>query len=134
MNRQLRFGIEEEYFITDLVTRQMPGSISCAAIGRCKSALGDFFAYEMFQGQIEVASPVFTNLTQAGDYLAFARSTLRHALQPFGLGLLSAGSHPLGDWRTQDATDQEHFHPRWHQRRETTLCLPRSHRHRNGRP
>lgn len=109
MIRCLKFGIEEEYFITDLATRQMPGNIPFAAVERCKALLGDFFAYEMFQGQIEVASPVFNTLPEAGDYLAHARLTLNHALEPFGLGLLSAGSHPLADWRIQHATAHDHF-------------------------
>jgi carboxylate-amine ligase len=34
---------------------------------------------------------------------------LQLALQPYGLGLLTAGSHPLADWRTQEATQQTHF-------------------------
>lgn len=109
MNGQLKFGIEEEYFITDLVTRQMPGKLSCAVSDRCKAELGQSFAYEMFQAQIEVASPIFTSLPEAADCLANARGTLQHALQSFGLGLLCAGSHPLADWRLQHATDQSHF-------------------------
>lgn len=109
MNGQLKFGIEEEYFITDLVTRQMPGNLSCEVSDKCKAELGQSFAYEMFQAQIEVASPVFTSLAQAADYLANARGTLQHSLQPFELGLLCAGSHPLADWRMQHATDQSHF-------------------------
>lgn len=109
MNGQLKFGIEEEYFITDLVTRQMPGNLSCEVSDKCKAGLGQSFAYEMFQAQIEVASPVFTSLAQAADYLANARGTLQHSLQSFELGLLCAGSHPLADWRMQHATDQSHF-------------------------
>lgn len=109
MNGQLKFGIEEEYFITDLVTRQMPGNLSCEVSDKCKAELGQSFAYEMFQAQIEVASPVFTSLAQAADYLANARGALQHSLQPFELGLLCAGSHPLADWRMQHATDQSHF-------------------------
>jgi carboxylate-amine ligase len=64
----------------------------------------------MFQGQIEVASPIFTSMPQAEDYLATARKGLRRALEPYGLGLLCAGSHPLADWRIQQATGQQHFH------------------------
>ncbi|MCW8278434.1 carboxylate-amine ligase [Pseudomonas sp. PCH199] len=109
MNDQLRFGIEEEYFITNLVTRQMPGKLPCAVSDKCKAALGQSFAYEMFQSQIEVASPVFMSPAQAADYLANARGTLQRALQSFGLGLLCAGSHPLADWRMQHATEQNHF-------------------------
>lgn len=57
MNKPLRFGIEEEYFITDLDTRRMSGQPPGASIEACKQVMGDCFAYEMFQGQIEVASP-----------------------------------------------------------------------------
>jgi carboxylate-amine ligase len=109
MNRYLNFGIEEEYFITDLDTRRMSGKPSGAAIEACKAVLGDCFALEMFLGQIEVASPIFTSLPQAADYLGTARQRLRLALEPHGLGLLNAGSHPLADWRIQQPTDQAHF-------------------------
>lgn len=109
MSEQLRFGIEEEYFITDLATQRMPGEVPRAVSDACKAAVGHGFAYEMFQAQIEVASPVFTRLSQAAEYFANARGALRQALQPFGLGLLSAGSHPLGDWHLQRATTQAHF-------------------------
>ena len=109
MTRHLKFGMEEEYFITDLDSRCMSGKPPGAAIDACKAVLGECFAHEMFQGQIEVASPIFTSLAQAAQYLGAARQALRLALQPYGLGLLTAGSHPLADWRTQQATEQTHF-------------------------
>lgn len=109
MNGQLKFGIEEEYFVTDLDTRGMPGTLPSLVSDECEAVLGHSFAYEMFQAQIEVASPIFTSIAQAGDYLTHARCELQHTLQRFGLGLLSAGSHPLADWRIQEATYQNHF-------------------------
>jgi len=114
MSRHLKFGIEEEYFITDLVTRRVPGRPLCAAIEECRAELGQCFAYEMFLAQIEVASPVFTDIAQAREYLTAARSTLLRVLEPHGLGLISAGSHPLADWRVQIPTDQEHFRQLFH--------------------
>lgn len=109
MDEKLKFGMEEEYFVTDLFTRQMPGELSAEVVDQCKAALGQSFAYEMFQVQIEVASPVFTSVPQAADYLDEARGALQDALQPFDLGLLCAGSHPLAQSQTQQATDQPHF-------------------------
>lgn len=101
MNNHLRFGIEEEYFITELASRRMSAQPPGAAIRACQSAIGSYFALEMFQGQIEVASPIFSSVTEAAHYLDEARASLRHALEPHGLGLLSVGSHPLADWRAQ---------------------------------
>jgi carboxylate-amine ligase len=109
MNRHLKFGIEEEYFITDLDTRRMAQTPPRASIDACKAAVGDCFAYEMFQGQIEVASPVFTHIAEAEQYFVSTRKTLRCALQSYGLGLLCVGSHPLADWRVQEPTRQDHF-------------------------
>jgi len=65
----LTFGIEEEYFITDLHSRQMVCEPSAAVLAACREAIGAGFSYEMFQGQIEAASPVFTSSAEAADYL-----------------------------------------------------------------
>jgi len=105
-----RFGIEEEYFVTDLHTRKMVGAPAPEARQACQAAIGASFASEMFQGQFEIASPVFTDFGEATDYLTGARQTLNNALTPFGLGLVCAGSHPLADWREQIPTDEPHFH------------------------
>src|SRR3546814_1778575 len=76
MNRRLKFGIEEEYFITDLQTRCMPDQPSTEVVAACQALLGKHFAHEMFQCQIEMASPIFRDLPEAADYLAQVRTGL----------------------------------------------------------
>ncbi|KPA99167.1 carboxylate-amine ligase [Pseudomonas asplenii] len=104
-----RLGVEEEYFITDLDSRQMVAEPSAQVLRDCREALGAGFAAEMFQGQIEVASPVFEHLAQASEYLRQRRYALDQALAPHGLGFLCAGTHPVAQWHLQRATGQEHF-------------------------
>ncbi|WP_230014861.1 carboxylate-amine ligase [Pseudomonas chlororaphis] len=104
-----RFGIEEEYFITDLDSRRLLAEPSAEVLHACRQAIGPGFAYEMFQGQIEVASPVFEQGAQAASYLRRVRRDLGQALARHGLGFVCAGSHPLADWRLQRATPQPHF-------------------------
>lgn len=108
MNRRLKFGIEEEYFITDLQTRCMAGQPPAAAVAACRAELGEHFAHEMFQSQIEMASPIFGSLPEAAEYLAQVRTGLTQRLAPHGLGLLSAGSHPMAATDLQ-VTDELHF-------------------------
>ena len=105
----LTFGIEEEYFITDLHSRQMVGEPTAAVLAACREAIGAGFSFEMFQGQIEAASPVFTSSAEAADYFRAVRGNLAQSLAEFGLGVVCAGSHPLADWRGQRPTDQAHF-------------------------
>lgn len=90
----LTFGIEEEYFITDLHSRQMVGEPSAAVLAACREAIGAGFSFEMFQGQIEAASPVFTSSAEAADYFRAVRRNLAQSLAEFGLGVVCAGSHP----------------------------------------
>lgn len=108
MNRRMKFGIEEEYFITDLQTRCMPGEPPEGAVAACREQLGKHFAHEMFQCQVEMASPIFRSLAEAADYLSGVRRGLNQRLAPYGLGLLSAGSHPKATQVLQP-TDELHF-------------------------
>ena len=105
----LTFGIEEEYFITDLHSRRMLSEPPAAVLTACQRAIGAGFAFEMFQGQIEVASPVFKASRDAADYLATVRHNLAQSLGEFGLGIVCAGSHPLAAWREQTPTVHAHF-------------------------
>jgi carboxylate-amine ligase len=109
MGPALHFGIEEEYFLTDLDSRQMLAEPPIEMLHTCQSIVGENFAFEMFQGQIEVASPVFLTSHEAFGYLAEVRGRLNEALARQGVGLLCAGSHPLARWRDQRPTPLPHF-------------------------
>jgi glutamate---cysteine ligase / carboxylate-amine ligase len=53
-----RFGIEEEYFISDMRTRNVRHTMSKRFFRACKKELGDAVMNEMLQSQIEVATAV----------------------------------------------------------------------------
>jgi len=109
MNRAPTFGIEEEYFITDLQSREMLAQPSAQVLQACRQAIGKGFSFEMFQGQIEVASPVFNVRSEARAYLGAVRTNLGKSLAELGLGVVCSGSHPLARWHDQRAASQAHF-------------------------
>lgn len=104
-----RFGIEEEYFITDLRSRRMVAEPSAWVLDACREAIGQGFAYELLQGQIEVASPIFDSAAQATAYLSRVRRDLNQTLAEHGLGVICSGSHPLAEWKAQRITVQSHY-------------------------
>lgn len=104
-----RFGIEEEYFLTDLRSRRMVAKPTARVLDACREAIGEGFAYELLQGQIEVASPIFDCADQAAAYLSRVRRDLNQTLAEHGLGVISSGSHPLAEWRAQRITVQSHY-------------------------
>lgn len=103
------FGIEEEYFLTDLVSR----SIACQPVEgfakAAQAALGGLVTREMFAAQFEVVTPVLEHLDDARECLSNARITLARIAREFGFGLVAAGTHPLAQWRQQRTTGVAHY-------------------------
>ncbi|MGE8360280.1 carboxylate-amine ligase [Pseudomonas sp.] len=101
----LTFGIEEEYFLTDLASRRIPHAPVPGFAEACQAVLGSLVTREMFAAQFEVVTPVLHSLDQARECLTEARTNLARVARDFGLGLVAAGTQPLAQWRQQRPTD-----------------------------
>lgn len=97
------FGIEEEFFLTELGTRRIPRQPHAGFAKACQAALGERFTGEMFASQFEVVTPVLQDLAQARACLGDARVTLAQIAGQFGYGIVAAGTHPVARWRDQQA-------------------------------
>ncbi|MBF2944600.1 carboxylate--amine ligase, partial [Pseudomonas aeruginosa] len=95
----LRFGIEEEFFLLDASDLDIVRSAPAGFVAACRDTLGEHFAEEMFECQVEVASPVFSTLAEAARFHGQARQRLAHLAMDFGLRSLCVGTHPFADWR-----------------------------------
>lgn len=108
--KPLNFGIEEEYFLSDLTSRELARQPVAAFLPACREALPEQVTAEMFAAQIEVVTPILSSQGEARDYLAKARTTLSWLGEEHGLGLVASGTHPLAQWRQQQGTDLPHYH------------------------
>ncbi len=107
--KPLNFGIEEEYFLSDLTSRELARQPSPTFLPACREALPDMVAAEMFVSQIELVTPILSSQSEARDCLAKARTTLSWLGEEHGLGIVAAGTHPLAQWRLQQGTDLPHY-------------------------
>jgi glutamate---cysteine ligase / carboxylate-amine ligase len=105
----LTFGIEEEYFLTDLASRNIAHQPVEGFAKACQETLASLVTREMFAAQFEVATPVLSNLEDARECLGHARLTLARVAREFGCGLVSAGTQPLAQWRHQRPTEAERY-------------------------
>lgn len=103
------FGIEEEYFLTDLAGRCVAQQGVEAFAVASRRALGQCVTREMFAAQFEVVTPVLHRLDEAYDFLSQARRTMAELASEFGCGILAAGTHPLGQWRSVQATNMARY-------------------------
>lgn len=99
-----RFGIEEEFFLTDLesgavVRRPVPAFAKAA-----RKLFGDAISSELLQCQIELKTSILSASDEARDALGAGRNALVRLAREFDMGIVAAGTHPLAQWRAQVAT------------------------------
>jgi carboxylate-amine ligase len=104
-----RFGIEEEYFVTDLRSRNVRHVMSPRFFRACKKELGNCVTNEMLQSQIEVATAPCETMAEAREQLRRFRSILTKRAAGHGLGIVACGTHPLALWHEQKQTPKERY-------------------------
>lgn len=109
MSAALRFGIEQEFFLSDLDSRNIVRRRPRGFFPACKAALGEQVSAELLQSQVELVTPILENLPGARDCLLEGRARLGALAEDFGLGILASGTHPLALWKEQEATREPHY-------------------------
>ncbi|WP_081963137.1 carboxylate-amine ligase [Pseudomonas sp. ML96] len=105
----LSFGIEEEFLLVDLASRDVVRQPPAALLPACREEFGLCLAEEMFQSQFELVSPILESLDEGRAWLQNSRQRLNSLTRRHGIGLLGAASHPFADWREQLPSDSPHY-------------------------
>ena len=102
------FGIEEEYHLVDLQSRNLaPAPAGLMEV--CTARLGDRFSPEFLQSQIEIGTGVCHLFQAARTEIAdLRREVARHARE-HGLAPIAAGTHPFGHWSDLAPTKKERY-------------------------
>lgn len=109
MAAELRFGIEEEYFLADATTRGAVRKVQPGFIEAAQAAFPDEVQREMLQSQIEVATAVCTTMDEARSALVRLRSGLAGIAGQHGMLLLASGTHPCAVWSRQRVTEAARY-------------------------
>ncbi len=112
----------EEFHIVDLATRRLTGQAD-----RLMGLLpADRFSWEMQRSVVEANSRPWVGLTELAEDIAALRQAAVAAAEPFGLGIVAAGTVPLADPDTLQITpDPRYEHIRGEYRtlvREQLIC------------
>ncbi len=97
----IRFGIEEEFFLSDLRTGDIVRRPPAAFVGDCRRALGERLSSELLQCQLETTTPVVSSRDEARRHLVTSRAELIRIAERYGITVVAAGTHPLAQWRGQ---------------------------------
>ena len=102
-------GIEEEYLLVDLETRDLVADPPVAFMDECREILGEHVTPEFLRCQIEVGTRVCETIADARRDLIFYRRSIAAEARRHGIGLVAASTHPFADWSAQVTTDKERY-------------------------
>jgi carboxylate-amine ligase len=102
-------GIEEEYLLVDLETRDLCADPPPALMEACQAALGGQVTPEFLRCQIEIGTPVCETLAQARHELVKLRRAIASEADKYGLAPIAASTHPFANWTQQMNTDRERY-------------------------
>jgi glutamate---cysteine ligase / carboxylate-amine ligase len=95
---RFRFGIEEEYFLSDAHTLQVPLETPEALFALAECGTAGRIGREFLQAQIEIATEPHCDAGDARLELMRLRQTAAGAAAKHGLTILACGTHPSARW------------------------------------
>ena len=102
-------GIEEEYLLVDLETRDLVQDPPSDVMAESQSRLQDQVGPEFLRSQIEVGTKVCTTIKEARTDLARLRHHVADVAATHGMGLIAASTHPFARWGEQLPTDKDRY-------------------------
>lgn len=103
-------GVEEEYQIVDVATRELRPRIQ-HILPSAQVTAGDEVQAELYRSQIEIATPVCHSLADVRTELVRLRRTVIEAAERDGSRIAAAGTHPFSHWEDQQVTPKARY--RW---------------------
>lgn len=102
-------GIEEEYLIVDLETRDLVADLPTGLLETCEKVLGAQVTPEFMRSQLEVGTKVSKNVREAREDLAMLRRTIAGIALEYGVAPIAASTHPFASHGSQRHTDKERY-------------------------
>lgn len=105
----LTLGVEEEYLLVDLVSRDLVSDPPEELMQECAKQLGDQVSPELLRAQIEVGTPICHSVGQARDEIRRLRAVIAEVSQRYGMAPLAVSTHPFGRWHEQKQTEKARY-------------------------
>src|ERR1700761_3921218 len=102
-------GIEEEYLLVDLATRDVNENPPAKLLQTCTERGGGHINPEFLRSQLEVSTRVCHSIAEARAELARLRSIIVEVARGYGLAPIAASTHPFARAMRQMPTEKEQF-------------------------
>ncbi len=105
----LTLGVEEEYLLVDLDSRNLVTDPPPELMQACTKALGEHVSPELMRAQIEVGTPVCSSLADVRRELRHLRHEISEIARKFNCAPIAASTHPFASWLDQKQTEKARY-------------------------
>jgi len=102
-------GVEEEYLLVDLETRDLCADPPESLMTDCQDLLQGQVSPEFLRAQIEIGTRVCSNIQEVASELTHLRSAVVEVSGRHGLAPMAASTHPYARWLDQKHTERERY-------------------------
>ena len=102
-------GIEEEYLLVDLETRDLDTDPPAALLKECTELGEGQVSPEFLRSQIEIGTPVCHDMREARAHLSRLRKIVVDVGRRYGLAPIAASTHPFARAIQQKHTDKDRY-------------------------
>ncbi len=102
-------GIEEEYLLVDLETRNLVVEPDAGLWDQAKEALGSAVMPELLRAQIEIATAPHETIAGVTKDLRSKRRAIHAAAADHGAAIIAASTHPFALWWEQRHTEADRY-------------------------
>ncbi len=102
-------GVEEEYLLVDKESRDLVADPDPDMMQSCREKLGEQVSPELMRAQIEVGTPICTDVKDACQNLRRLRRTVSEVAGEYGYAPLAVSTHPFARWTEQKQTLRERY-------------------------
>ncbi len=106
---KLTVGIEEEYLLVDVASRDLATEPPEAMLSQCEALLEGRVTPEFMRAQIEVGTHPSATVAEARADLAHLRATVATVSHEYGLAPIAASTHPFARWQEQQFVDKDRY-------------------------
>ncbi len=106
---ELSVGIEEEYFLVDLETKDLAQDPPKEFMEQCSKKLDSRVSPEFLRSQIEVGTRPHASIKNAIKELEEMRATIIDVAAEFDLAPIAASTHPFANYKLQIPTHRQRY-------------------------
>ncbi|CAO3422191.1 carboxylate-amine ligase [Azospirillum argentinense] len=109
MEPAFTLGLEEEYLLVDRSSRDIARNPPDEMLEACQEQAPGQIHPEFLRCQIEVGTPVCSDLKEARAELARLRATVAGVARAHNLAPIAASTHPFAAWEPQKHTNRDRY-------------------------